>query len=751
MVLWLLPAILLASEPVRIEVPVFEGGAGLDFFFHAARQYEKERPDVTVDLYGDPRIADKVRVRVLEGAYPEVSNAGLNYWNLIRNGDMLPLDEFLDQPSWEGDSTWRDSFLPGSLDRYTYEGKVYGIPLLYSVYAVWYNKNLFEKHGWKPARTWDEFLALCEKIRATGLWPLAFQGRYPGYAANIISSAYYHLAGAERFYAQQELVPGSFDNPEYIEALRLMQQTAQSYFQPGALGMSHTESQLEFFLEHTAMIFCGSWLKSEMQGKIPDGFRLGAFNLPIIEAGKAPTDAIIAGAGYYFVFKKSKNPAQGVEFLRFMSSRTMAGVFAEMRDIPVAVKGAMAGRLTEDMQDLMQLVEAASTSYGVAPGEGYPEMNQYLDDMRFKLLNGQITPQQAARFLERSAAAVRGVTADPGRVTVRHVWKPVLLLGLLALAAGFWLYTTGRRWTQGRPARAPSSSGLRLAWLPALVFVGPAALFYTVFVIVPSFKSFAWSAYRWDGLTADKVFVGLLHFKRLLFESDAFWIALNNNLFIMFMIPLCVLPLALFLAVCISRQVKGAQLFRIVFFFPNILGGVAATLLWMHLYNPQGGPINAALVALGFDSFESYAWLAQDHLYWALLPMSIWGAAGFNMILFLAAMESIPSSVYEAADIDGASVWRQFWTITIPLIWEVLSISIVFMIIGGMKAFEVIWLLTNQAPVTDNHVIGTRMVQAMFQEFKVGEATAIAVLLFLMVFFGTTATLRAMKRETVEF
>jgi ABC-type sugar transport system permease subunit len=121
------------------------------------------------------------------------------------------------------------------------------------------------------------------------------------------------------------------------------------------------------------------------------------------------------------------------------------------------------------------------------------------------------------------------------------------------------------------------------------------------------------------------------------------------------------------------------------------------------------------------------------------------------MILFLAAMESIPQSLYEAADIDGASAWRQFWSITMPLIWEVLSISVVFMIIGGMKAFEVIWLLTNQAPTTDNHVIGTRMVQAMFGEFKVGEATAIAVLLFLMVFFGTTATLRAMKRETVEF
>ena len=138
-------------------------------------------------------------------------------------------------------------------------------------------------------------------------------------------------------------------------------------------------------------------------------------------------------------------------------------------------------------------------------------------------------------------------------------------------------------------------------------------------------------------------------------------------------------------------------------------------------------------------------------VYTALVPMSIWGACGFNMLLFLAAMESIPQSLYEAADLDGASAFRQFWTITLPLIWDVLSIAIVFMVIGGMKAFEVIWLFTNQRPVTEVHVVGTLMVQDMFTEYKVGEATAIAVLLFLMVFFGTAATLRLMRRESVEY
>lgn len=741
------------DERTRIEVPLFEGGAGLDFFFLTAREFEKQRPDVRVDLYGDPRIVDKVRVRILEGTFPEVSNAGLNWWSLIRNDEVLPLDDYLDAPSWEGDRTWRESFLPGSLDRYEHEGKVYGIPLLYSLYAVWYNKNLFEERGWNVPRTWEEFHALCQQIKDEGIWPLAFQGRYPGYIAGVLDDAYYHLAGRARYYEQKDLIPGSFDNPEYVQALSLVQRTARDYFQPGALGMSHTEAQLEFFLGQTAMVFCGSWLKSEMMGKIPDGFRLGAFNLPSVRDGAADAspDAIYTSSGYFFVLKNSAQPEVGVDFMRFMTSREMAGTFAQMRDVLVAVDGSMEGRLSEDLSDLVSLAQRATTTYGSAPGEGFPEMEQFLNDVRFKIINGQSTPKEGAVELESAAAMVRNRAADPDQITVRHVWKPMLLLGLLALAIGYWLFTTVRQWQQRREGAVTHPSGrVRLSWGWVVFFVGPAAVFYTLFVIVPSVKSFAWSTVRWDGLT-DMVFVGLLHFERLLLESDEFWIALSNNLFIMFVIPACVLPLALFLAVCISRQVRGAQLFRIAFFFPNILGGVAATLLWMHLYNPQGGPINTVLVSLGLDGFEGYAWLAQDNLYWALVPMAIWGAAGFNMILFLAAMESIPQSLYEAADIDGASAWRQFWSITMPLIWEVLSISVVFMIIGGMKAFEVIWLLTNQAPTTDNHVIGTRMVQAMFGEFKVGEATAIAVLLFLMVFFGTTATLRAMKRETVEF
>ena len=736
---------------VQIEAPVFEGGEGLEFFLECARAYEKERPGVKVNLYGDPRIADKVRVRILEGSFPEITNAGLNYWNLIRSGNVLALDEFLDQPNWEGNATWRESFLPGSLDVYSYEGKIYAVPLAYFVMGLWYNKTLFEEHGWRPPKTWDEFFALCETIKAAGIAPMAFQGRYPSYAKMLHDAAYYQLAGRRAYYDQQNLVPGSFANPSLEEAFRLVQKTSRDYFQAGAMGMSHTEAQLQFVLGRAAMIPCGAWLKSEMLGKIPEGFRLGFFSFPAVLHPQADPGDVQVFSNYYVVMKNSPHAREAVDFLRFMTSRKMAGQFCRQRDIPVAIKGANEGNLSSDMADLVAVINAARNAYGQVPGEGFPEMGQYWDDAEFKLLTGKATPAELCSELEQAATGVRNRAASPERITIRHIGKPLLLLGLMGAMVVIGTVSMARRIRAARqsPVLRATAGRLKLGWKSVLIFVGPAALLYTVFVMVPSLQSFPWSLRQWDGLTSMKS-VGLLNFKRLLFESDGFWTALGNNLFIMFVIPLFVLPLALFLATCISRGVRGSALFRVAFFFPSLIGGVAATLLWMHLYNPQGGVVNAMLTSLGFESFRGFAWLSQEHLYWALVPMSIWGACGFNMLLFLAAMESIPQEIYEAAELDGTGPWRQSWTITLPLIWEVLSIAAVFSILGGMKTFEAIWLLTNQAPTTQTHVIGTRMVQAMFMEFKVGEAAAIAVLLFAMVFLGTIATLRLMKRETVE-
>ena len=276
--------------------------------------------------------------------------------------------------------------------------------------------------------------------------------------------------------------------------------------------------------------------------------------------------------------------------------------------------------------------------------------------------------------MEAAAANVRRLLENPQHVTIRHVIKPLLLLGILAGGAVYWIVSTLRVIHSNRLLRRRARHGavppaaIALRWVRCLFSSRPATLLYTAFVIVPSVRSVTWSLHEWNGL-GPMTWVGLLHFKRLLFEDDLFWIALGNNLFIMFVDPR-VRAADLDVPGRLHQPgLWGSNVFRIAFFLPNIIGGVAATLVWLHLYNPRGGPVNALLVAMGFSGFEGFPWLSQQNLYWALVPMSIWAACGFNMLLFLAAMQSIPGELYEAADLDGATPWQQFWTVTLPSIW----------------------------------------------------------------------------------
>jgi raffinose/stachyose/melibiose transport system permease protein len=150
------------------------------------------------------------------------------------------------------------------------------------------------------------------------------------------------------------------------------------------------------------------------------------------------------------------------------------------------------------------------------------------------------------------------------------------------------------------------------------------------------------------------------------------------------------------------------------------------------------------------QSFDNYPWLAPYHLYAALIPIYLWMACGFNLILYLAAMEGIDPQLYEAAEIEGASAWRQFFTITLPLIREAILISAIFLVIAGLNAFEMIWLLTSQAPTTASHTLGTFLVTTMFKNFEIGRAAALAVVLFLLVFAGSAAVWRTLRREAIE-
>jgi N-acetylglucosamine transport system permease protein len=280
-------------------------------------------------------------------------------------------------------------------------------------------------------------------------------------------------------------------------------------------------------------------------------------------------------------------------------------------------------------------------------------------------------------------------------------------------------------------------------------FLGPPLLVYAVFVLIPAVNAFRYSLTRWDGLSKP-VWVGLANFRTIFSSGSDFLPAIQHNVFLTFVPGVITIALALFFAYTIHQRIRGARLFRITFFFPNVISGVAVALLWILIYSTTDvGLLNAILKLLGHS--RPIAFTESRNLLWAIVPMSVWSATGFYMVLFLASMENIPETYYEAARLDGASSATQFRYITLPLMWDVLTTGVVFLVVGGLKFFDAIFVMENGRPSRATHTMSTLMYSKVFQEYNIGYGTAISVMLFILVLAATLLSLRIMRRERLEY
>ncbi|NLI01095.1 MAG: sugar ABC transporter permease [Chthonomonadales bacterium] len=300
-----------------------------------------------------------------------------------------------------------------------------------------------------------------------------------------------------------------------------------------------------------------------------------------------------------------------------------------------------------------------------------------------------------------------------------------------------------------RATRKPGGDRDRNQALFVVSFLGPPVALYATFVLWPALNAFRYSLYRWDGLS-EPAWVGLGNFRAIVATGSEFLPAIRNNLFLTFVPGALTLSLALFFAYTVHQRIPGARLFRIAFFFPNVISSVAVALLWILIYSTTDvGLLNGLLRLLGRT--EPIAFTESGNLLWAIVPMSVWSATGFFMVLFLAAMENIPETYYEAARLDGASSAAQFRHITLPLMWDVLTTGVVFLIVGGLKFFDAIFVMENGRPSKTTHTLATLLYSKVFQEYNIGYGTAISVMLFLLVLAATLVSLRLMRRERLEY
>jgi multiple sugar transport system permease protein len=266
-------------------------------------------------------------------------------------------------------------------------------------------------------------------------------------------------------------------------------------------------------------------------------------------------------------------------------------------------------------------------------------------------------------------------------------------------------------------------------WTPYLFLILP-LIIYLIWVIGPMFYTFYLSLTNWDGLTAPEV-IGWRNYERL-FRDPVFYISLINNL--KWVISFITIPVVagLALAMALNRAIPAEKFFKASFYSPLVLSLVVCGLIWSWMYHPANGLINETLRALGLGVLAQ-GWLSDKNLVmWSVILVGIWRQVGYVMVLYLAGLQGVDPGLVDASKVDGCNPWQTFRHVIFPLLGPVTVIVVVISIIDSLRAFDLVSVMTRGGPYNSSSVLANFMYIEAFNNYKMGYAAAISVILFLI-------------------
>jgi ABC-type sugar transport system permease subunit len=270
---------------------------------------------------------------------------------------------------------------------------------------------------------------------------------------------------------------------------------------------------------------------------------------------------------------------------------------------------------------------------------------------------------------------------------------------------------------------------IRFDLTPYLFLILPLTI-YLIWVIGPMVYTFFLSLTNWDGLSKPGV-IGWRNYERL-FRDPVFYISLTNNL--KWVVSFITIPVVagLALAMALNRAIPGERFFKASFYSPLVLSLVVCGLIWSWMYHPANGLINEALRALGLESMAK-GWLSDRKLVmWAIIGVGIWRQVGYVMVLYLAGLQGVDPGLVDASKVDGCNAWQTFRHVIFPLLGPVTVIVVVISIIDSLRAFDLVSVMTRGGPYNSSSVLANFMYIEAFNNYKMGYAAAISVILFLI-------------------
>ena len=280
------------------------------------------------------------------------------------------------------------------------------------------------------------------------------------------------------------------------------------------------------------------------------------------------------------------------------------------------------------------------------------------------------------------------------------------------------------------------------------VFLAPGLFMFAVYVVAPIFESFSISLYDWDGISPDPRFIGFDNYRELL-DDEAFYTSLRNNI-LWLVLYLLAIPAGLFAALFLNQTVRGIRLYKSLFFFPFVISQVVVGLVFAWFYDPSFGLLNEVLNLFGIGSVAVLA--DERYVTYGIIAAGLWPQTAYCMILYLTGLNAVDPEQIDAGRLDGARSWRMLWYVILPQLKPATFIAVVVTVIGALRSFDLISIMTDGGPYGSSRVLAFYMYEQALSEygFRMGYGAAIAVVLFAIMLVYIAYFLRRMYLDERE-
>lgn len=767
-----------ASEVVTLRYYTMDSAESRPILQRLIRNFEAKNTGIRIKVEpSSDEYVQKLLTQYAAGVAPDVAQLSLNhYQSFASRGALLPVSSFLeDTPTFDV-----GKYYPNVVRFFTFENQLWALPTDVGPFGlIFYNKTLFERAGIPypdGSWTWDyhprpELREKCftwvmqrltQKDRNGRSEVFGFAPDYPQmWFYLLLRSRGYRLwdndanptritAADPNIVTLMEFASGATNKENWIptwdQIATIRQSSVYDEFVKGRIAMYMTFAN---YMERMRKDFGKAGLD---------------WDVTLFPSFRGEPRRLGADGSGVVILRSTKHPQEAWQFAQWMAGEEVQTAFAraglsqpsirKLAQTPgVWLPDASLPAERRKPANLAITDEAALAMQHEQTPEYFEDTRNHLDVAAFDILSGTRPPKET---LERVTEEGQ-IRLDAARRRLAKTPFPMaagVTLAALILALGVgWIYWPERRIRFSRSQKQESRS--------AYLFLAPCLLGLVVFTIGPMLYSLLLSFAESD-IIRPPMWRGFTNYTDAFTVDPIFWISLKvTGIYTLVSVPLSV-AFAMAIALLLNIRVRGMPLYRAIYYIPSLASGVATSLIWIRIFNPENGILNnliygadgkrdlfgigTAMSSLAGTPGEPVNWLGSEHtVLYAFIIMGLWGVGG-GAVIFLAGLQNISKSYYEAAFLDGAGVWKRFRNVTAPLLTPTIFFSIITGIIGSFQVFTQAFVMTGGGPNNATQFYMLNLYNQGFRSLKMGYASALAWILFVIIMVFTLIQLKSAKK-----